>query len=134
MYKESSYRNCETTLGKNTRFSGTLHCNSSLQIDGFFKGAIETKGYVGVGKEAVVEADIRALAASVSGKVKGNVHVKEKLELFSSAKVEGGIMANSIKFKDGVEIIGECEMIREPGMVDIFSLETERLKANLQLI
>lgn len=134
MYEKSSYRNCETTLGKNTRFVGTLHCNSSLQIDGFFKGEIVSDGYIGVGQDAKVEANISAKAASVLGEVKGNVYVKGKLELFSKAKVHGGIKANQIKFKDGVELISDCEMIREPGLIDIFSMETERIKANLQLI
>lgn len=132
MYKEPGFRNCKTTLGAKTRFSGTIRFSSSLQIDGYFKGVIDSDGFLGVGAEAEVRADIHAQGASIAGKVVGDVEVKGKLDLHASASVRGSIRASEIKFKDGMELIGDCQMLRDPGMVDIFSMSTDKLKANLQ--
>ncbi len=129
--KEASYRRCTTTLGKKTRFKGNLTFSSSLQIEGFFKGSIDAEGFIGIGSEADVRADITAKAASIAGRVDGDVFVKGKLELFSTASITGNVKAGQIRFQDGMELIGDCEMLQEPGSVDIFSAATDKLKANL---
>ena len=129
--KEYGYRNCTTTLGKNTRLTGTISYTTSLQIEGYFKGIIDSTGFLGVGDNADVRADINADSAAIAGKISGDIHVQKKLELFSSSTVKGNIKANQIRFQDGLELIGECEMLQEPGSVDIFSAATDKLKSNL---
>lgn len=130
-YKEPGYRRCTTTLGKNTRFKGTISFTSSLQIEGYFNGTIDAEGFVGVGSEADVRADIHAKSASIAGKVSGDIHVSDKLELHSTASVKGNVKAGTIRFQDGMELIGDCEMLQEPGSVDLFSAATDKLKSNL---
>lgn len=129
--KEPSFRCCTTTLGQKTKFKGTLRFSSSLQIEGQFEGTIQSDGFLGVGDNAVVKADIEAKAASIAGKVLGNVSVQNRLEIYSTAVVHGNVKADSIRFEDGMELVGGCEMVRKPGSVDIFSTETEKLKAAL---
>lgn len=131
VYKEPGYRRCTTTLGKNTRFKGTISFSSSLQIEGFFKGNIDAKGFLGIGSDAEVRADIHAQSASVAGRVSGDILVHDKLEVLSSASIKGNVKAGQIRFQDKMELIGECEMLQEPGSVDIFSASTDKLKSNL---
>lgn len=130
-YKEPSYRCCSTTLGEKTRFKGTIQFATSLQIEGYFDGTIDSDGFLGIGSDATVKADIYADTASIAGRVVGDVLVKDKLELYSTADVRGNIKAAQIRFQDGMEFVGECEMLREAGSVDIFSASTDKLKANL---
>lgn len=126
--------NYTTTLAKNTRFNGVLRFSSSLKIEGYFKGTIESEGFLGIGKEAEVKADIHALSANIEGAVVGDVSVKGKLELSSSASIRGSVRASEIKLKDGMELVGDVQMLRDPGMIDIFSMATDKLKANVQTI
>ncbi len=130
-YKEPSYRCCTTVLGSKTKLKGTIKFSSSLQIEGNFDGVIDSEGFLGIGEHSNVRATVKAKSASIAGRLLGDVQVTDKLELYSTAVVHGNVSASQIRFQDGMELVGDCDMLRNPGNIDIFSAETDKLKANL---
>ncbi len=102
-----------TVFGKETEFYGDLAFNKSLQINGRFEGEIISKGFLVVGEEAVVKANIKAKTIILKGEVHGNIEALDKLEIDANGKLYGNIRTAKLKISDGVVFEGKCEMIKK---------------------
>jgi len=102
-----------TVFSKNTSFNGTLKFDSSIKIEGSFRGKILSKGYLIVGEKAKVRADVKAHSIVIAGEVKGNVEASERLELLPTGKLYGNIKTKKLKMADGVVFEGTCQMMAD---------------------
>lgn len=123
-----------TVLGNETSFKGTMRFNDSLKIDGFFEGNIESEGALYIEKGAEVRAQIKVGTIIVGGKVIGNIEASEKLEMLETGKIFGNIRTPNLKVAEGVEFDGECEMIKNPEDIDIFSATVSQLKQSVKSV
>jgi cytoskeletal protein CcmA (bactofilin family) len=101
-----------TVFGKDTQFSGDLTFKKSLQINGTFEGEIKSGGFLVIGDDAVVKANISARTVIVKGTIYGNVEAADRLEIQSKGKIFGNIRTAKLTIADGVVFEGSCEMIR----------------------
>jgi cytoskeletal protein CcmA (bactofilin family) len=101
----------DTVFSESTAFNGVLMYETSLKIDGYFKGKISTKGHLIIGEKAKVYANIQANTIVVAGEVKGDVEAAERLEMLPTAKLYGNIKTRKLKMADGVLFEGSCEML-----------------------
>ncbi|MCK4540688.1 MAG: polymer-forming cytoskeletal protein [Spirochaetales bacterium] len=135
MAKSTITEKINTTLGKCTIFSGTMRFTKSLKIDGSFEGDILSEsGFLFIDESAVVKADVKARSIVIGGTVEGNVIATEKLELLPTGKVLGNIRTSSLRIADGVSFAGNCEMIKNPEQVDIFSAPLSKIKKIIQSV
>src|SRR3990172_4038005 len=81
-----------------------------IRLNSHFKGEIDSEGTIVVAEQGEVEADIRAKHISVSGKVKGNVHASERLEIKEHGIVLGDIFTASLVVDPGGYFDGHCHM------------------------
>lgn len=100
----------DTVLAEDIDFQGKLTFSEPLMIKGRFSGEIQSTNNLYIGKDAVVKAQIEANLVSLKGKVKGNVKAHERVELFSSASVDGDISAPNMVMESGCRINGMCRM------------------------
>jgi len=122
-----------TVLGKTTNFTGVLKFNTTVRIQGTFKGTIEAQGALIVDKEAVVETDhITVRALTVYGNVTGTVQAQDKVDMMSGAVVHGDVNASRLRIADGVLFDGQCRMTNVEKEIEIFSRSTDDIKAELQ--
>ncbi|MBQ6905338.1 MAG: polymer-forming cytoskeletal protein [Spirochaetia bacterium] len=119
-------------LGKDASLDGTLRFSKSLRICGRFHGIIESTGFLNVAAGAEVNADIKAYAAVISGKVVGNIEVEDRLEMTSGSCVCGDVKAAKLKVADGVFFEGRCSMIKQNQDIDLFASNREELKKSIQ--
>jgi len=105
----------ETVFSEATSFDGLLKFDTSIRIEGSFKGKIVSKGYLIIGEKARVRADIKANSIVIAGEVKGNVEARERLEMLPSGKLYGNIKTKKLKMADGVVFEGSCEMLGQTG-------------------
>jgi len=124
----SSLHKINTTLGKETIFSGIMRFTDSLQINGRLKGEIISTGRLFIEDSAVINANIQVGSIVIAGVVNGNIIATDKLEILTSGKVFGDIRTARLRIADGVVFKGKCEMIRDPKTVDIFSAKVDKLK------
>lgn len=101
----------DTVLAEDIDFTGELSFSKPLMIKGKFSGTIHASGDLYVGDEALVEARIDANVVSLKGRIKGNIFAKSRVELFSSAAVDGDITAPDIVMESGCRFNGMCKMI-----------------------
>lgn len=102
----------DTILSGTTVFNGILKFNTSLKIEGTFKGRIQSKGHLIIGENAKVRANIKAKSIVISGEVKGDVEAYERLEMLPTGKLYGNIKTKKLKMADGVIFEGSCQMLR----------------------
>ena len=105
----------ETVFSESTVFSGELKFDTSLRIEGGFKGKITSKGHLIIGENAKIRANIKAHSIVIAGEVKGNVEAFDRLELLPTGRLYGNIKTKKLKMADGVIFEGSCEMLREVG-------------------
>jgi len=124
-------------LGKTTSFTGILKFNTTLRIQGIFKGTIDAEGDLIVDKDAIVEADhITVNSLTIYGSISGTVNALNKVDMMSGAKVQGDVSAAKLRIADGVLFEGKCKMmsIDRDKDIEIFHRPTEEIKADLQRV
>jgi cytoskeletal protein CcmA (bactofilin family) len=120
-------------LGKTTSFTGILKFETTLRIQGTFKGTIDASGDLIVDREAVVDADhITVSSLTVYGNISGTVHAHDKVDMMSGAKVHGDVTASKLRIADGVLFEGKCKMTNIDKDIEIFHRPVEEIKADLQ--
>ena len=106
----SKIRKIDSYIGTNSTLSGDIFSKSSLCIEGVVEGNIFADGAVIVGKAAYISGNIEAHNTSISGKVKGNIIVKDYARLTSSCTVDGDIHAANFITDEGSVFNGKCYM------------------------
>lgn len=97
-------------IGAGTVIDGEMKSNGDLRIDGSIFGTITSKAKVVIGSTGIVEGDITAQNADISGTVKGKVIISEMLFLKASAKVVGDIVTSKLVVEAGAVFTGSCNM------------------------
>lgn len=105
----------EKILDVDASMQGTLTFRDpvNLRINGKFEGTLETKGNLTIGRTASVFANIIGENIVVAGKVKGDIVAKQRLELVSSAIVQGDIRVAKLIIADGAIFEGRCHMLED---------------------
>ena len=111
MKKDKQKDMISTFLGSEVSVEGNIEFRGTIRVDGKVKGTIHSEeGTLIVGEHAVINADIIVDAAIITGSVKGNIEVREKLEIYPPARMTGGVKAPTISIESGVVFNGNCEM------------------------
>jgi cytoskeletal protein CcmA (bactofilin family) len=102
--------NLSTIIGEDVELTGTVKCNDSIQINGKLNGDLNCSGDAIIGEKANVQGNLTVNGVSVMGQVNGNIVAKDKIELKSSARVNGDIKSKRLTVVDGVTFIGKSEV------------------------
>jgi cytoskeletal protein CcmA (bactofilin family) len=78
-------------LAEGTEIQGEIRFRDVLRVDGRITGKVISEKELVVGESGEVEAQIEVGVLSVSGKVTGTIHVREKLEIHPRGRVVGDI-------------------------------------------
>ncbi|OGY93310.1 MAG: hypothetical protein A2406_00980 [Candidatus Komeilibacteria bacterium RIFOXYC1_FULL_37_11] len=105
-----STKGIETIIGPSVKVEGDFKGEGDLVIEGVLIGNLQTKNNLKIGKNAIIEASIKANNAFISGKVKGDILVKGKVEITGTAIILGNIKAQIISIESGALIKGTLDM------------------------
>ena len=90
--------------GKLTVSSGILRLNTN------FRGQIESAATVIVADKGQVEGEVHTKLISITGRVKGNVHATERVEIKEHGIVHGDIYTPCLVVDPGGYFEGQCHM------------------------
>lgn len=99
-----------TIIGNGSECNGDFSSDGSVRVDGCINGNVTVAGTLIVGTTGVINGDIEADSAIVGGEVFGNVTIKEKTELISTARVIGNIVTTLIVIDERAIFQGNCNM------------------------
>ncbi|MDP2812416.1 MAG: polymer-forming cytoskeletal protein [bacterium] len=103
-------KSIETIIGPSVKVEGDFKGEGDLIIEGTLIGSLKTKNNLKIGQNAFVQASVSANNAFISGRVKGNINVKGKLELSDTAVILGDIKAQVLSIESGAMIKGNIDM------------------------
>jgi cytoskeletal protein CcmA (bactofilin family) len=101
-------------IGESVVIRGELSCSEDLYIGGQVEGAIELKGNrLTVGPNGRVKGNVNARAAVVQGKLEGDIHASDRVDLKQSAVVVGDIATQRISIDEGAYFKGSVNIQKE---------------------
>jgi cytoskeletal protein CcmA (bactofilin family) len=96
-----------TVIAESTTVIGDVETRGPLMVSGQVKGNGRIGGTLSVSKSAHWEGDISARQAVLAGRVTGKIVIEDKLEISSSAVIQGEIVAKVLAIANGARIEGE---------------------------
>lgn len=120
-------------LGEGNVLAGELNLRGGFRVDGKITGKISSPSVVIVGPSGVIEAEeMRVVALSVSGIVRGNIEVQERLEIHEGGKVYGRVRIARAGLVVAPGALLEATLVMEavetaPAQTDPSTPQTQRL-------
>jgi len=99
------------TIGKSVVVKGELSGSEDLVVDGEVEGSIALRGQsLTIGPNGRVRANIEARNVILHGRVDGDIHASERVELRKSASLSGDITTARISIEDGAFFKGTIDI------------------------
>jgi cytoskeletal protein CcmA (bactofilin family) len=108
--KDIDEHEIDTILADDIDFEGQLTFKKPLMIKGKFKGEIKSESALYVGEKAIVEAKVESTLVSSKGRIKGDITGHSRVELYSTANVDGDITTPDFVVESGCKFNGHCNM------------------------
>ena len=99
-------------LGPELEIHGDVKVSGSLLIYGKVFGNIQSSGAVQTANGSVVNGNISARDASISGKVDGDLDVEKKVTLGDTSYLSGNLKASILTIEEGAKFDGVCSMAK----------------------
>lgn len=122
--------NSATLISAGTVLKGDVQSDNDLRIDGTIHGNVTSNAKIIVGPMGFVEGNIQGSQADVTGKVIGNISVKELVQLRTKSVVQGNITAVNLQIESGAAFNGQSIMTTGNNVVHM--VEEEQLHAKAQ--
>ena len=91
----------ENVLGRSAFVRGELSAEGAFRIDGTIEGTVASRAEVVIGESGTVRGDVIGSDVVVAGQIIGNVRCTGHLEILAKGKVEGDIVAQSVRIETG---------------------------------
>ncbi len=108
--KNESGSEIETIIGPSVNVEGNFTSQGNVRIEGSINGSVATSGALSIGEQAHIAANIQATSAHIAGYVKGNLQIKERLELAATSRIDGDISTKILIVTEGAQLTGKCQM------------------------
>jgi cytoskeletal protein CcmA (bactofilin family) len=99
-----------TIIGADAVFKGELRFEKGVRLLGTFEGEIESKGELVIAQGAKLTGEVKADTISIDGDVRGNLSATSKVQLSSSAKLEGDVETARLEVADGAILVGRVSV------------------------
>jgi cytoskeletal protein CcmA (bactofilin family) len=106
-----------TLISEGTTLSGDIKSSNDLRIDGTVMGNVFCTSKIILGAAGYVEGNIESQQADITGRVQGNVQVKELLQLRGQCNVLGNIAAAKLQIDPTATFNGQCQMGTVPANI-----------------
>lgn len=106
-----------TYVAEGCHVRGDLETPGAFVLSGTLEGDARIGGAVSVGKGASWLGSLEARAGVIAGEIRGNVTIREKLEIGASAVIRGNIAARSLAIANGAVIEGEIAVTGDEPLV-----------------
>ncbi|MHB1240133.1 MAG: bactofilin family protein [Gammaproteobacteria bacterium] len=109
--KRRSRARIDTLVGQRTEVHGDVRFSGGLHVDGTVKGNVVAES----GSDAVltlseggcIEGEVRVPTVILDGRVNGDVHAADRVELAAHARVTGNVYYNLIEMAVGAAVNGK---------------------------
>ena len=89
---------------------GNCESDGTIRVEGSVRGSIKAGKAVVVGKKGLVSGEVFTQDAVISGHVEGSLVAASRLELKSTARIEGEVRTRRMQLEEGAVLNGTVEM------------------------
>ena len=108
--KSMSVDNVLNTIAKGTVLEGKIITKGDIRIEGKVIGTVSCDAKLVIGENGSVEGLVDARNAYIAGSVKGQVVVRELLQLQEKGNIQGDIFTQKLSVQVGAIFTGNCRM------------------------
>lgn len=123
-------QNSATLIAAGTTLNGDLTSETDLRIDGTILGNVRSSAKIILGASGIIEGNIEGQQADITGKVIGNITIKEILQLRGPCNVQGNISADKLQIEPTATFNGQCSMGTVASIVQMTSNELSAAEAH----
>jgi cytoskeletal protein CcmA (bactofilin family) len=117
--RDSRPAGIETLIGKCARIAGDVEFEGGLHLDGRIGGNVRASetcaSTLTVSESGEVRGTVRVQNLKLFGSVRGDIHVRGRLVLGATARVEGNVYYAVIEMALGAQIMGKLVRLEPPG-------------------
>jgi cytoskeletal protein CcmA (bactofilin family) len=100
----------KTIIGEDVEITGSIKSESNIQLDGKLNGDMTCAGSATIGNTSVIKGNLTVECVTVYGQISGNIVAKDKIEMKSTARINGDIRARRLTVEDGVTFVGKADV------------------------
>jgi cytoskeletal protein CcmA (bactofilin family) len=100
MFSSRKHSKLEVVVGNDTIIKGEIISKGAVRIDGRFEGSLAAESVI-VGQGAIILGDVTARSLIAAGKLTGNIHSSESVEIQLNGEVYGDIYTARLTVADG---------------------------------
>jgi cytoskeletal protein CcmA (bactofilin family) len=108
--KSMAVDNVLNTIARGTILEGKITTKGDIRVEGKVIGTISCDAKLVIGEHGSVEGFVDARNAYIAGQVKGEVVVRELLQLQEKGRIEGDIYTQKLSVQIGASFSGNCRM------------------------
>lgn len=102
--------NVLNTIARGTILEGKITTKGDIRVEGKVIGTISCDAKLVIGEHGSVDGFVDARNAYIAGEVKGEVVVRELLQLQEKGRIEGDIYTQKLSVQVGASFSGNCRM------------------------
>lgn len=110
MKKSTTHDNVLNTIARGTVLEGKITTKGDIRVEGKVIGTITCDAKLVIGEHGSVEGVVDSRNAFIAGEVKGEVVVRELLQLQEKGRIEGDIYTQKLSVQVGATFTGNCRM------------------------
>ncbi len=104
------FQNVHTMIGADAFLEGNINLDGGLIVYGKIIGDVKTKGPIRIAKTAEIVGNIIASDIQISGVVKGNITVSDRIVLGDQSTVNGDMVYRRLFIEEGAKFSGRCDL------------------------
>lgn len=108
--KSMALDNVLNTIARGTVLEGKITTKGDIRVEGKVIGTISCDAKLVIGEHGSVEGFVDARNAYIAGEIKGEVVVRELLQLQEKGRIEGDIYTQKLSVQVGASFTGNCRM------------------------
>lgn len=109
-YSSAAPSGSSNNITAGTTIIGDITANHDIRIDGTLEGTLDCQGRVIIGPSGAIQGKITCQNAVIEGKFKGDLTVKELLNVKDSAEITGDIKTDKLLVQSGALFNVTCAM------------------------
>ena len=115
-------------IGKSITIKGDLTGSEDIVVEGTVEGKVDfPQNQLTIGANGTAKAEVTAKTIVVIGRVTGNVHGTERVEIQATGVVEGDVSAPRLVVAEGAVLNGSIHMTQPKSTLEARSPEASRL-------
>jgi cytoskeletal protein CcmA (bactofilin family) len=106
-------------IGQEAALRGSFTSKQSIHVEGEIYGNVSSDDGIIVGTKGMIRGNVTGRSIVIGGRVKGNIIASQRIELQSTAQVEGDLSAPILLIEEGAIFEGSCVMEDADKVVDL---------------